>query len=240
MSTIATATETDARRIFDLSQATSASTIAEFVDATGLDAKYVRSLLVTMDKRGLLLFQPDQAEQVQGYHWDEDLDGIFESLWNDGEPEVVTVTQAVQVTGTCRCGCGEAVAGKRIYRPGHDARHASQVAKALIAGASDEAYDALPTAALRLKAAGQVARAAKKAEVKAARARATGKRSGGSVNAKHGTTTSEMGKIVEGTVKIGRWTYPARTLGDKSVVRNTKRDGSGDWVSAPSALFDAN
>lgn len=40
-----------------------------------------------------------------------------------------------------------------------------------------------------------------------------------------------------GTIKIGRWEYPARTEQDGSgstrVLRNTKRDGSGEWTVVP-------
>ena len=31
-------------------------------------------------------------------------------------------------------------------------------------------------------------------------------------------------------VKFGRWTYPARQDHEGNVQRNTKRDGSGEWV----------
>lgn len=44
------------------------------------------------------------------------------------------------------------------------------------------------------------------------------------------TTTSTP---ISGTVKVGRWEYPARAThtatGFENVERNTKRDGSGDW-----------
>lgn len=33
-----------------------------------------------------------------------------------------------------------------------------------------------------------------------------------------------------GTVKVGRWEYPTREDEDGNIQRNTKRDGSGDWV----------
>lgn len=33
-----------------------------------------------------------------------------------------------------------------------------------------------------------------------------------------------------GSVKIGRWNYPTRTHTDGSVERNTKTDGSGEWI----------
>jgi hypothetical protein len=53
----------------------------------------------------------------------------------------------------CRCGCGEQVGRGARYRPGHDARHASQVGRAMIAaGAEDpELLAALPSEALRAK-----------------------------------------------------------------------------------------
>lgn len=35
-----------------------------------------------------------------------------------------------------------------------------------------------------------------------------------------------------GTVKIGRWTYPTIER-DGDILRNTKRDGTGEWVSLP-------
>lgn len=32
-------------------------------------------------------------------------------------------------------------------------------------------------------------------------------------------------------VKVGRWTYPARMIPGGEIERNTKRDGSGEWVA---------
>lgn len=54
----------------------------------------------------------------------------------------------------CRCGCGEQVGRGALYRPGHDARHASRVGRAMIAaGAEDPGLLAeLPSDALRAKA----------------------------------------------------------------------------------------
>jgi hypothetical protein len=44
---------------------------------------------------------------------------------------------------------------------------------------------------------------------------------------------------VRGTVKSGRWVYPAVRHDDGTVARNTKRDGSGDWVDADATKFVA-
>ncbi|TXK18443.1 hypothetical protein [Homoserinibacter sp. GY 40078] len=53
--------------------------------------------------------------------------------------------------GTCKCGCGEQV--KRDYRPGHDARHVSQLTRAVREGAIEKrvALRLLPTESLREK-----------------------------------------------------------------------------------------
>ncbi len=41
-----------------------------------------------------------------------------------------------------------------------------------------------------------------------------------------------------GTVKAGRWTYPAYRAGVGPVSRNTKRDGSGEWELADPKVAD--
>lgn len=59
------------------------------------------------------------------------------------------------MTGACLCGCGDPVVRPTVlYQPGHDARHAAAVGRALItAGHADQALlDTLPSPALRNKA----------------------------------------------------------------------------------------
>lgn len=46
-------------------------------------------------------------------------------------------------------------------------------------------------------------------------------------------------EAVHGSVKVGRWQYPAVRYSDGSVERNTKRDGSGEWVMAEASQFAA-
>lgn len=71
----------------------------------------------------------------------------------------------------CGCGCGNLTA--RTYKPGHDARHAGQVARSIIKGADPkEALKALPTDALRTKAQRMVTRHEVTAQAKAAKAEA--------------------------------------------------------------------
>lgn len=44
---------------------------------------------------------------------------------------------------------------------------------------------------------------------------------------------------VRGTVRSGRWDYPAVLHDDGTAARNTKRDGSGEWVDVDAAKFVA-
>lgn len=69
------------------------------------------------------------------------------------KPESVTAEGS-----PCLCGCGEATGKKSNYRPGHDARHAGQVGRAIAAEFGTPGFDrrellkALPSEALRDKA----------------------------------------------------------------------------------------
>lgn len=70
-------------------------------------------------------------------------------------------SEVVEALPKCRCGCEKTTSGDRtLYRPGHDARHASQIARAILAdpGQRDVLLGALPSAALREKAASMVTR----------------------------------------------------------------------------------
>ena len=77
----------------------------------------------------------------------------------------------------CRCGCGSpTVRAEALYIAGHDARHAGQIGRLLIADLTDDEAPAaehrlalLPTPALRAKAEGMVATAARKAAERSAR-----------------------------------------------------------------------
>lgn len=51
-------------------------------------------------------------------------------------------------------------------------------------------------------------------------------------------TAIEFGTLVAtGTVKVGRWEYPAKVDQDGTTVRNTKRDRSGEWVGINADKF---
>ena len=141
-----------------------------------------------------------------------------------------TATKATKTNGAvtpCLCGCG--LGTKANYLPGHDARHAGQVARAVFqAGQIHEpsAYNSLPSAALRAKARRMAENLADKADAKKAPKVPAQKKA-------PKTTTTKNVKADEpilGTVKKGRWEYPAIRTADGQVLRKESRDGKGPWV----------
>ncbi len=160
-----------------------------------INLRYARELLGVLVHEGLVTISDvngeDQVWQVTGDTIDdistEEADA-FITKWLDekipnpgtattatGEKVTVSKPKPAQVknpTGTCRCGCGENVA-KSNYRPGHDARHAGNVARAIAADGSIETtsskalLDALPSDALKQKATDMANRLIAKANTKA-------------------------------------------------------------------------
>jgi len=144
------------------------------------------------------------------------------------------LTNPAGTNAFCLCGCTQPTSGKAFYRPGHDARHVSNLLAALIKQADGKGFSSemvrqmgkgLPSEALRIKFStaahnfankGQKAKAAKKAQPEL------------------------IGDDTTGW-KIGRWVYPMAVRFDSkhSGIHdgrydwhyNTKRDGSGEWVS---------
>lgn len=117
----------------------------------------------------------------------------------------------------CRCGCGEPILNSaRDYRPGHDARHAGLVARAIAAGGSADLLDALPSEALKTKARAHAARlgsAPTKADRKPKKAK--------------------LAEIVDGTVKIGRWEYRANRNSDTGEVFYMKKGANVATKATP-------
>lgn len=128
-----------------------------------------------------------------------------------------TTTRTTATLSLCGCGCGNPVkSAKSIYCPGHDARHAGLAAREALATGVVGPILNLPTGALQAKAYAMVERL----QAKAAK-------------------PARQSMVTTGTVKVGRWTYPARQSLDGTIVRNTKRDGSGEWVGIEGVEFAA-
>lgn len=133
-------------------------------------------------------------------------------------------TTTEQATVQCACECGEATqSAKSNYRPGHDARHASNVGRFLAtsddAEANNRALANLGSDKLLAKALAMDSRLRALATAKAER------------EAKKASKPAKAAKWTDAEpVKVGRWAYPARTNG-KTTQRNERRDGSGSWIN---------
>lgn len=185
-------------------------------------------------------------------------------------PAAQATTTAKKVTTRhCNCGCGEATSSsKTAYKPGHDARHAGQVARAMAAAKinGDSTYspalDTLPSPKLRSKAEAMAKRIVEQVATKASKAarKPTTRSKSDAADAKAAATLAEKVQAEEAAhaealaaevalrradieaqdeaewaetfpVKIGRWTYPTRQSTTGTQERNTKRDGSGEWIA---------
>lgn len=154
-----------------------------------------------------------------------------------------TATQPKPATTTtdfrkCGCGCDANVSGKSLYKPGHDARHAGQIARQILTvrpeskAARDALLDALPTPALRDKASALADLWIAKADAKVEREKERADRAAAKAEAK-AAKTPEWTDI--DPVKVGKVEYPARQHRDGHVERNSKKDGSGNWLPVKSA-----
>lgn len=163
-------------------------------------------------------------------------------------------------TRYCQCGCGESTSSsKTAYKPGHDARHAGSVARDLAAfwidggeGANHSMLDELASPLLRSKAEAmakrlvqRVAEKSQTAERKLAKKTAKANKPAKSAKVAEVVAAEEAAHAEQSappvpewdeepvpfSVKVGRWEYPAIKDESGQTLRNTKRDGSGEWVA---------
>lgn len=152
----------------------------------------------------------------------------------EGEVEYYVLLDVAE--GTCACGCGEAVSGNRNFRPGHDQRLMGILVRAhreglevswmrggVLIGSNPEDY------ARQVLGDAGVAKLARYIATEPKRARKGNRTS--AAKAADVIAAPARPAFTEGEVKIGRWVYPSREFPNGAVVRNTKRDGSGEWVA---------
>lgn len=133
----------------------------------------------------------------------------------------------------CLCGCQEHVAGRAVYRPGHDARHVSVLFGHLVDILMDQEEDASFSKADIQGQIDGVFRMLPSDKLQQKLGRMVDNDRNGLYNAfaDRGlrvpfTTRTAVTEVV----KIGRWEYPVRR-DNVGVWRNEKRDGSGKWVA---------
>ena len=133
----------------------------------------------------------------------------------------------------CACDCGNLTRSpKATFIPGHDAKLVSKLAKQMYVAVRDgdtvEEFG-LETRVKRFSYAlqGKIHGAFRLAKIRGARV-ASAKR-----EATHeAAALDDLIDALEApkTVKVGRWEYPAKVTFSGRLLRNTKRDGSGEWV----------
>ena len=163
-----------------------------------------------------------------------------------------TTTTETNSIRKCACDCGQDVAGKATFRQGHDARLVSNLVKDVVKAEwrgqyvegifADQGLDASVIDADIQEAIDTVAAATEKRFS----ARLAIKLDIALHNAWDKAVRSTKGheqpvdaaiEVVEGTVKIGRWEYPARKVGakvERAVDRkNPQADG---WIAVPDTI----
>lgn len=142
---------------------------------------------------------------------------------------------AVGSLADCGCGCGNMTnSPKSVFRPGHDQKLVSKLAyemKVAFGSGDDVSVFRLEHQARLYSPAlqGKIHNAFTKAKQNTRKA-ATERRKALHEIAALDDLIKAFDVVTPMTVKIGRWEYPAK-LNDKGLVlRNTKRDGSGEWV----------
>ena len=133
-----------------------------------------------------------------------------------------TTSPQVTINGSafkgCACHCGQPVPSRSTYRPGHDARHAGDVARAAVE-AHRAGLGAVDTEQFYAELANRPALKDKAVRI------ALG------IVAKDEATKTTPAQEMTGEAKVGRWTYPARMTIAGKAQRNTRRDGSGEWIA---------
>lgn len=164
----------------------------------------------------------------------EQAEAAFDEAWPTTEVEIAAPKASTTVaSGVCHCGCKGKTSKGKGYLPGHDARHAGQVARAILATPvggdnRDHLLATLPTEALRNKALAQIARGnAKQTTAKPAPK--------AKVAVKRPSAEQEPGTVLDGFVTYEGDLQPAqRGVMDGRVYLNINdaRDGSGDWLDS--------
>lgn len=176
-SQIALNTVNELRTTYMLAYDDDAVSAEDVMAALDISPNHAAELLRVLNKDNLLVPSGrTDAAMWQCYETksDEDRGAALDRVnaWLDGlgllaaPTKVAKVRKSAPATKTnpaglpvCLCGCGEATSRKSNYRPGHDARHVSQVVRAVRALAVpsspadiDDLIDSLPTEKLQVKA----------------------------------------------------------------------------------------
>lgn len=155
------------------------------------------------------------------------------------ENDVIIELGAVDGSKLCNCGCGDPLPerknGKTVettrFIQGHDARFRGILIRAHLTNTEITVRDgAMQTSSSAMQLATNLDLGRKNAHWVSSLQNAQNTFDAKAAK-RTNRSTGKQDAYQLGTIKIGRWEYPARKQGDV-IERNTKRDGSGDWQTA--------
>ncbi len=199
-------------------------------------AKYTPAMDSSVDTDDLRT----QGEDAPGY------DGVILSQVREGD----TAETVGKLIATCACGCLAAVRENRTFVQGHDQRLRGILTRAHLAGVEVTRLvgSAITSSALEyakqldVEASGAKSWSGGLLQARAALAEKAATKAAREVEQNTPAIEVAVSDAVDivvsveptgyqaGTVKIGRWVYPARNWDGGVKERNEKRDGSGAWV----------
>lgn len=154
--------------------------------ALEINTRYARELVGVLHYQGFLDENEEGEFEISLAQTEEEFAEFLDNNTPSEESQVPTATTStpkstkpkpVSKSGSvtdCLCRCGDKVAGKANYKPGHDARHAGQVAREIASNYSTKGFDrkkilaTLPSDKLKVKAEAIADRLVSKIETKAA------------------------------------------------------------------------
>ncbi len=221
---------TDLRRVYQHTFDSFALIPSDLADALdNINTRYARQLLAELKRTGLVtesegdegtVWQtfPDTYDTIT---WDEAFRRFHEIYKESNMSKNATKARPAPKTKDegyhdCKCGCGERVPSKSNYRPGHDARHAGQVARTIVANYTTKGFDRrtvladLPSDALKAKAEDIAGKSIAKIEDRTQRAadRATAKAKREAEKAVVKAEEQEA-NLEHGIVKVGKKEFTA-------------------------------
>lgn len=213
----------DLRRVYLFVYANFACTTTDVADAhKGMNTRYARELLGALQHGDLItIIESDEGDCWQTCPDTYDTMSTEEAeakidKWlgvqpppnpqNATSPARSSLKSASKEPHPCGCGCGEVITTRSVYRPGHDARHAGQVGRAMA-----DLLGGSPTAADKKEADRLVATLpSDNLKAKAFRIR-------DNAMAKSKAKPEPEPTAVEGIVQVGKNAWPARRYNDGKV-----------------------
>lgn len=152
------------------------------------------------------------------------------SVQHSSLPSMKYNTASSEEVRFCACRCGEHISGagksKSKFAQGHDQKFVSWMGIRLASAMAEQDQDEIDQIRFVMESYPNL-----EAKIESKAARTLGMHNPFIEDTVTDKASGRKPKIERlFNVKVGRWTYPAKLNEKGLTVRNTKRDGTGDWV----------